>query len=286
MKNSYLHVGGRLIGQMASIFLRPLIRFCAVAFFTFVMATSISNGQDQPQKNTQTTQNAVKAEQANDSEPKDKHPVNEWQELFDGKTLEGWKKTNFGGEGEVIVEDGVIKMATGATLTGITSKRKDLPKIDYEVEFEARRTAGLDFFAALTFQFNDSFCTFLPGGWSGTVVGLSNIDDVDASENDTSSFYDFNDNEWYKFRVAVRSDSIRCWINDKPVIDRKLKDEKITIRPEVLPSTPLGISAWQSESEIRSIKLRKLDVNVEGELESEADLKDASKSTIDGHARD
>ena len=27
-----------------------------------------------------------------------------WRDLFDGKTLEGWEKTNYGGEGEVEVQ--------------------------------------------------------------------------------------------------------------------------------------------------------------------------------------
>ena len=31
-----------------------------------------------------------------------------WQPLFDGRTLDGWKITNFGGEGDVEVEDGQI----------------------------------------------------------------------------------------------------------------------------------------------------------------------------------
>ena len=30
--------------------------------------------------------------------------VGKWYKLFDGKTLEGWKSTQFGGEGEVRVE--------------------------------------------------------------------------------------------------------------------------------------------------------------------------------------
>ena len=42
-----------------------------------------------------------------------------WQSLFDGKTLAGWKVTDFGGEGEVTVEDGQIIMRMGQPLTGM-----------------------------------------------------------------------------------------------------------------------------------------------------------------------
>src|SRR5438045_2911876 len=48
-----------------------------------------------------------------------------WQSLFDGKSLAGWKVTDFGGEGEVTVEDGQIIMHMGQPLTGITIKAGD-----------------------------------------------------------------------------------------------------------------------------------------------------------------
>src|SRR5688500_2489337 len=56
-----------------------------------------------------------KAAAAKDSkdEPKDKEgsdgaeaDADGWQSLFDGKTLEGWERANFGGGEEPIVEDG------------------------------------------------------------------------------------------------------------------------------------------------------------------------------------
>ena len=40
--------------------------------------------------------------------------------LFNGKTLEGWKVTDFGGEGKVVVRDGAIVMQRGNQMTGIT----------------------------------------------------------------------------------------------------------------------------------------------------------------------
>ena len=33
--------------------------------------------------------------------------------LFDGKTLEGWKATDFGAQGKVVVRDGAIVMERG-----------------------------------------------------------------------------------------------------------------------------------------------------------------------------
>ncbi|MFN9294530.1 MAG: hypothetical protein ACK6EB_41160, partial [Planctomyces sp.] len=41
-----------------------------------------------------------------------------WQPLFKGKDLDGWKVTNFGGEGDVRVENGDVVITQGADLSG------------------------------------------------------------------------------------------------------------------------------------------------------------------------
>ena len=46
----------------------------------------------------------------------------QWTDLFDGKTLGRWQSTQFGGEGEVQVDDGRIVMERGNDLTGVTWK--------------------------------------------------------------------------------------------------------------------------------------------------------------------
>ena len=56
--------------------------------------------------------------------------------LFDGKTLDGWKKTEFLGCGDVKVEDGAIVMPMGGEMTGITCTCKDLPRKDYELTYK------------------------------------------------------------------------------------------------------------------------------------------------------
>src|SRR3989304_3392188 len=44
----------------------------------------------------------------------------EWKDLFDGRTLTGWKAPQFGGEGKVYVKDGMIVMEMGSMMTGVT----------------------------------------------------------------------------------------------------------------------------------------------------------------------
>jgi hypothetical protein len=180
--------------------------------------------------------------------------------LFDGKTLAGWKSTVFGGQGEVEVKDGQILLRMGQPLTGITWQHEDkLPKDNYEITLSAMKRKGDDFFCGLTFPVRDSHASFIVGGWGGSLVGLSSIDDLDASENETTDYLKFDHNKWYKIRVRVAEGKIGCWIDDKQMVDVELKGKKIGTRIEVDPSKPLGIANFNVESALKDIKLRKLE---------------------------
>src|SRR4249920_3923355 len=112
-----------------------------------------------------------------------------WQPLFDGKSLEGWKVTDFGGEGEVSVDNGQIVMRMGQPMTGVTWKDTGkIPTDNYEVTLQAMKRKGDDFFCCLTFPIRDTHASFVVGGWAGTVVGLSSINGSDASENETTQY--------------------------------------------------------------------------------------------------
>jgi hypothetical protein len=181
-----------------------------------------------------------------------------WLPLFDGTSLDGWKIANFGGEGDVTVEDRKIVMQFGQMLTGITYQG-DFPVTDYEIRWEAIRIDGIDFFCGLTFPVGQTHCTFIAAGWAGAVVGLSSIDDRDASENESTTYMKFENGRWYRFRVQVTDDRIRVWIDDRPMIDQPLEGRRIETRPEVDLSKPLGIAAWQSRAALRGIYYRRLE---------------------------
>ncbi len=180
-----------------------------------------------------------------------------WQ-LFNHKNLDGWSQTNFGGEGDVSVSDGLLWMEMGYPLTGVTSTQRQLPKTDYEISLSAKRVDGTDFFCGLTFPVDDSFCSLIVGGWGGTLVGLSSIDGKDAAENDTKRHMNFDNDRWYKIRIIVRSNRIKVLIDDASVIDRDIQGCKMTIRNEVRPSRPLGICAFESRVALKEIQLKRL----------------------------
>jgi hypothetical protein len=183
----------------------------------------------------------------------------EWQPLFDGKTLNNWQRTPFGGGGAVKVEDGqIVLYMGGADLTGITWTGAELPRTNYELALQAMRVDGNDFFAGITFPVADSFCSLILGGWAGTVVGLSSIDGMDASENETSQSIAFDDRRWYDVRILVTPKKIQAWLGQRQIIDQDITGKRIDTRGEVVLSQPLGVAAWRTKSAVRNIRLRRL----------------------------
>jgi hypothetical protein len=180
-----------------------------------------------------------------------------WRSLFDGKALGRWKPTGFGGEGEVVVEDGAIRIGMGADLSGITWSG-EVPRQNYEIALDAQRADGNDFFCGLTFPVGQDPCSFIVGGWGGGVVGLSSIDGEDAAHNATTSFKEFKTGRWYAIRVRVSPERIVCFIDDEQVVDQPLKDRKLSIRDEVSSSKPLGIATYATTALVKNIRWRPL----------------------------
>ncbi len=181
--------------------------------------------------------------------------------LFDGKTLDGWRSINFGGEGEVVVEKGNLLIGMGDPFTGVVydEGEEDLPKTGYEISLEAMKLVGNDFFCALTFPVAESHATFVVGGWGGAVVGISNLDGMDASENETASYLRFETDQWYKIRVRVTRNKILAWIDDKKLVDVDIRDREVSLRPGPIDlCAPLGIASFQTRAAFRKMALRKL----------------------------
>ncbi len=177
--------------------------------------------------------------------------------LFDGKSLESWEITQFGTQGPVTVTGGKIVMNYGDGATGVTYT-KDFPKVNYEVNLEARKTSGNDFFCGITFPVNDEFCSLIVGGWGGPVVGLSCIDGADASDNSTKILKRFDKHVWYKIKLRVTKQNITTWIDGEKLVDFEYAGHELSIRPEVNLSKPFGICSWITTAELRNIWVSEL----------------------------
>ena len=143
-------------------------------------------------------------------------------------------------------------------MTGVTYARGDFPRLDYEVTLEGKRVAGNDFFCTTTFPVGDTHCSFVVGGWGGTVIGLSSLDERDASQNETGNFRQFKRDRWYRVRIRVTKERIVAWIDDAKVVDTATKGRKITIRPECELCRPFGIATWRTTGAVRDVRVRPL----------------------------
>lgn len=182
-----------------------------------------------------------------------------WHEMFDGRSLTGWHQTKFSGHGEVQPQDGVILLKMGDPFTGI-DWTNEFPKMNYEIAFDAMRMSGSDFFAGLTVPVGDSFCSLIVGGWGGALVGISSLDGMDASENETTKYQTFVQNHWYRLRLRVTHDRLEGWIDQEKLIDVVTTGKRISLRPgEIEESKPLGIACWQTGAALRQIKYRAVD---------------------------
>ncbi len=191
-----------------------------------------------------------------------KETKKQWKPLFNGKDLKGWKVTNFGGEGKVEINSrGEVVIHEGVDLSGLTTTRKDLPTTNYEVEFEAQRAQGTDFFVGYTFPVGDSACSLVMGGWGGGVCGISSLDFMDASENETTSYRDFVRGKWYKVRVRVTDSHIQVWQGKWTLADVERANHKIDVRFEMEVSKPMGFATYQTVGKFRKARIRVLNAD-------------------------
>ena len=178
--------------------------------------------------------------------------------LFDGKTLGAWKSVDFGGEGAVKVEKGAIRVDAGATCSGVQWTGEAPPRTNYEFTVEAMKVDGSDFFLGIVFPVGKDTCSFVAGGWGGGVTGLSSVDHMNASENETASDQTYAKDKWYTFRLIVTPAKIEVWWDAKQVVNLELANKQITVHPAVESAAPLGLVNYQTASLFRNIRLKKL----------------------------
>ncbi|HPD13789.1 MAG TPA: DUF1080 domain-containing protein [Planctomycetota bacterium] len=187
-------------------------------------------------------------------------PPGDWFQMFDGKSLNGWKvlkEDSFSLAGKVEVKDGAIVLGEGMPFTGIQWEG-DFPKEEFEVRWDGCRQNGIDIFGGLTVPVGDSHVTFVCGGWGDSVVGLSSIDDRNASDNEQTKIMSFKNNQWHEFRLRVTKAKIEAWVGDKQVVDLERGTHKFTIYDELLPCRPLGFFSWSTQGAVRNIEMQRL----------------------------
>jgi len=172
---------------------------------------------------------------------KNKTPQQIERSLINQLSVHKWEITDFSDSGPVNISDSVIIIGAGNGLTGVTWTG-NFPKKNYELSARAMRITGNDFFCGLTFPVRGTFCTLIFGGWGGSVVGISNVDWSDASENITTLSMSFRNNIWYVVRLKVTQEKILVWIDDELVIDLLYLNHPVSLHRFMGPAVPVGFA--------------------------------------------
>jgi hypothetical protein len=191
-----------------------------------------------------------------------------WHSLLDGQTqgptgqTQGrWQladQEEFAEHGKVFIHEGILTLERGYPATGVRLTGP-FPKRNYEIQLDARRTDGGDFFCGLTFPVGAESLTLILGGWGGWAVGLSCIDGEYAIDNETCTVVQFQQDRWYSVRLRVTDTQVKVWIDDRPVITLDTKGKQLLISDRLEPCLPLGLATWHTTGEVRKIRYRVLE---------------------------
>ena len=188
-------------------------------------------------------------------------PRVEWK-LQSDEFASSWQAAGIPEEGTVTIKDGEITLNAGQPMTGSRFEAWDsakLPHSRYAIEYEAMRVEGNDFFGTVTFPVNETHVSLIIGGWGGTLVGISSLDDLDASENTTTGNAFFKNNEWHKVRIEVRDDDLRVWINGKLFVNVSTKGRKLGLRAgDIEKCVPFGFTTYATRARVRGVVVRRL----------------------------
>lgn len=159
----------------------------------------------------------------------------------------------------------VLRIGSGEPMTGAKFtgdwQALGLPLSRYSLTFEARRVDGQDFFATVTFPVGavERCVSLVIGGWGGGLVGISSIDDQDASENSTRGEKRFENGRWYRVRVEVREEDLRVWVDDAPMVNVSTKGRRLGLRAgDIDRCVPLGFATWRTVGEVRNVVVERL----------------------------
>ena len=181
-----------------------------------------------------------------------------WQPLFKDPELKNWEPIEFGETNRHEIKTDSIRVEQGYQLTGVRFTG-DLPTSNYQMELEAIKGTGTDFFCCLTFPVQDQFCSLVVGGWGGTVTGISCIDAKDASDNQTTSFRKYEMNKPYLINVTVTDDKLQCRIDDELVVDLALKGVKLSLRTDVDQCKPLSLCSFATGATWNNFRIQRLE---------------------------
>lgn len=190
------------------------------------------------------------------------------RELFDGKTLAGWKEARgavFAAPGAAVVQDGNLILRGDKGPVGIVCTHK-LPRVGYEFGFSLRRTAGTGRAAALVFPIGDAQCEWAIGR-SGDLGGLGLVDGKKPTDRANPSFgrLPIRNGQWLSVVLRVEKDRIQAWckaqgsVVTNRVLNLPTKGHAFTLDERLRPLAPFGLWAGRGTTvELKDIVFHEL----------------------------
>jgi hypothetical protein len=198
--------------------------------------------------------------------------ADEWQKLFDGKTLNGWeKKAVHGGNGGVwAVEGGAIvadqEQDHKGGLLGTDKKYSDFEielefKVDLPVDtglFLRTRDDGMGY--QITIDYNEK-------GFIGSLYAPAEGGFIQQNKNWTKWFHK---DKWNKLRARVEGQpaQITAWLNDNLTVSYKDYKPRFPQEGYIGLQVHGGAGAWgeKSKARFKNIKIRELKGDIKAEV--------------------
>lgn len=150
-----------------------------------------------------------------------------WQDLFDGKTLNGWTQRN--GKAQYTVEDGCI---VGTTVLGEPNSFlcSDVLYGDFILELEflvdPKMNSGIQIRSNSYPEYKDGRVhgyqvEIDPSNraWSGGIYDEARRGWLFNLEDNPEARKAFKQNEWNHYRIEANGDTIKTWVNGVPAAD-------------------------------------------------------------------
>lgn len=173
----------------------------------------------------------------------------------------GWQYYDMGASGEASVEQGVLHLGMGERLTVFKNTRamNVLPNHDaYALSFDAQLVAGHDIFCGLTFPIGEQHASLVLNGWSMGVCGISCIDGLNASENETTVQRFFDTGRWYHIELRVTPKKLEVDLDGERLVDVAREGRTFSLYGNVEDSKPLAFFTFATEARIRDVMVSDL----------------------------
>ena len=184
-----------------------------------------------------------------------------WQPLFDGKTLNGWRASEAPGSFEV--RDGAIVVRGPRSHLFYVGEVGQHDFRSFELQLEVMTKPGANSGVYFHTAWQDE-------GWPAKGYEVQ-VNNSQSDSKRTAGLYGVEDNYqapvkdnvWFTLRVRVEGNRIRTFVDDKPIIDYtqpQQPERPVDMSGRVLSSGTFALQAHDTDSEVhyRNIKVRTL----------------------------